>query len=69
VSRTTWSLSVLIAHGDREHMTDPLWSYRFAVRAKHVTSQVCRFDVLGDGHAMLRRAHDWARAGGPIRGG
>ncbi len=51
---------VLIAHGDREHMTDPQLSYRFAVRAKHVTSRVCRFDVLGDGHAMLRRAHDWS---------
>jgi hypothetical protein len=51
---------VLIAHGDREHMTDPRLSYRFAVRAKQVTSRVCRFDVLGDGHAMLRRAHDWS---------
>ncbi|MGH4010215.1 MAG: hypothetical protein ACRDTH_19005 [Pseudonocardiaceae bacterium] len=52
--------SVLIAHGDREHMTDPRLSYRFAVCAKQVTSRVCRFDVLGDGHAMLRRAHDWS---------
>ena len=52
--------SVLIAHGDREHMTDPRLSYRFAVRAKQVTSRVCRFDVLGDGHSMLRRAYDWS---------
>ena len=52
--------SVLIAHGDREHMTDPRLSYRFAVRAKQVTSRVCRFNVLGDGHAMLRRARDWS---------
>lgn len=52
--------SVLIAHGDREHMTDPWLSYRFAVRAKQVTSRVCRFDVPGDGHAMLRRAYDWS---------
>jgi pimeloyl-ACP methyl ester carboxylesterase len=51
--------SVLVAHGDREHMTDPRLSYRFAVRAKQVTPRVCRFDVLGDGHAMLRRPHDW----------
>ncbi|MGB9281777.1 MAG: alpha/beta fold hydrolase [Pseudonocardiaceae bacterium] len=51
--------SILIAHGNQEHMTDPRLSYRFAVRAKQVTSRVCRFDVLGDGHAMLRRAHDW----------
>jgi hypothetical protein len=33
-----------------KHMTDPRLSYQFAVRAKHVTSRVCRFDVLGDGH-------------------
>jgi hypothetical protein len=31
------------------------------VRAKQVTPRVCRFEVLGDGHAMLRRAHDWAQ--------
>ncbi len=52
--------SVLIAHGDRERCTDPRLSYRFAVRAKQVSSRVCRFDVLGDGHAMLRRAPDWS---------
>ena len=52
--------SVLIAHGDRERTTDPRLSYQFAVRAKHVTSRVCRFDVPGDSHAMLRRAHDWS---------
>jgi dienelactone hydrolase len=53
--------SVLIAHGDRERTTDPRLSLRFAVRAKQVTPRVCRFEVLGDGHAMLRRAHDWAQ--------
>jgi hypothetical protein len=52
--------SVLIAHGDRERMTDPWLSYRFAVGAKAVTERVCRFEVLGDGHAMLRRAGDWS---------
>ena len=52
--------SVLIAHGDRERMTDPWLSYQFAVRAKAVTERVCRFEVLGDGHAMLRRARDWS---------
>jgi hypothetical protein len=51
---------VLIAHGDQENMTDPRLSYQFAVRAKQVTSRVCRFEVLGDGHAMLRRAGDWS---------
>jgi pimeloyl-ACP methyl ester carboxylesterase len=52
--------SVLIAHGDRERTTDPRLSFSFAVRAKQVTARVCRFDVIGDGHAMLRRPHDWA---------
>lgn len=52
--------SVLIAHGDRERRTDPQLSHRFAVRARSVTDRVCRFEVLGDGHAMLRRARDWS---------
>ncbi|MFP5073017.1 alpha/beta hydrolase [Pseudonocardia nantongensis] len=51
--------SVLIAHGDRERMTDPAASYAYALRAREVTSRVARFDMLGDGHAMLRRAGDW----------
>lgn len=53
--------TVLIAHGDRERWTDPRESYAFALRAKRVTARVCRFDVHGDGHAMLRRAGDWHR--------
>lgn len=51
--------TLLIAHGDRERMTDPAESYAYALRAKRVTDRVCRFDVHGDGHAMLRRARDW----------
>lgn len=51
--------TVLIAHGDRERMTDPAQSYAYALRAKRVTDRVCRFEVHGDGHAMLRRARDW----------
>ncbi|MEJ8279140.1 alpha/beta hydrolase [Pseudonocardia spirodelae] len=51
--------AVLIAHGDRERMTDPAASYAYALRARAVTDRVARFDVLGDGHAMLRRAGDW----------
>ncbi|GEL26844.1 alpha/beta hydrolase [Pseudonocardia sulfidoxydans NBRC 16205] len=52
--------AVVIAHGDRERMTDPAGSYAYAVHAKQVTDRVARFDVLGDGHAMLRRAGDWS---------
>ncbi|MDT7651519.1 MAG: hypothetical protein QOI36_2925 [Pseudonocardiales bacterium] len=50
---------VLIAHGDREHYTDPRESYAYAVRAKRVTDRVARFDVHGAGHFMLNRAGDW----------
>lgn len=52
--------AVLIAHGDRERMTDPAASFDYAVRARRVTDRVARFDVHGDGHAMLRRAADWS---------
>jgi pimeloyl-ACP methyl ester carboxylesterase len=51
--------TVLIAHGDRDRTTDPAESLDYAVRARAVTDRVCRFDVHGDGHAMLRRARDW----------
>jgi dienelactone hydrolase len=51
--------TVLIAHGDRDGMTEPAESYAYAVRAKAATDRVCRFEVHGDGHAMLRRARDW----------
>lgn len=50
---------VLIAHGDRERMTDPRASLRYAQRVATVSDHVARFDVRGDGHAMLRRARAW----------
>lgn len=52
---------VLIAHGDQERMTDPADSYAYALRARKVTPEICRFVVQADGHAMLRRATDWHR--------
>lgn len=51
--------TVLIAHGDRDQLTDPAESYAYAVRAREVTDRVCRFEVRGDGHALLRRRRDW----------
>ena len=51
--------ALLIAHGDRERMTSPRLSFEYARAARQVSDRVCRFDVLGDGHAMLRRAADW----------
>jgi dienelactone hydrolase len=52
---------VLIAHGNRDTVTDPAESYAYAERAKAVTDDVCRFDVRGEGHAMLRRPGEWTR--------
>jgi alpha/beta superfamily hydrolase len=52
---------VLIAHGDKDRMTDPRASLAYAQRAKAVTDQVIRYDVRGEGHAMLRRADAWER--------
>ena len=51
--------TVLIAHGDRDRMTDPALSYSYAERAKEVTDAVARFDVRGEGHALLRRYREW----------
>ncbi|MDD7964138.1 alpha/beta hydrolase [Actinomycetospora lemnae] len=51
--------TVLIAHGDRERMTSPKASRWFAGRVATVSDRVARFEVLGDGHAMLRRARAW----------
>ncbi|WP_037055222.1 alpha/beta fold hydrolase [Pseudonocardia asaccharolytica] len=52
--------SVLIAHGDQERWTDPRESYAYALRAKQVTERTCRFEVPGDGHAMVRRPAEWS---------
>lgn len=51
--------TVLIAHGDRDTMTEPALSLAYAERAKSVTDDVCRFEVLGEGHALLRRYREW----------
>jgi dienelactone hydrolase len=53
--------TVLIAHGDRDRVTDPGLSYTYAERAKEVTDSVARFDVRGDKHALLLRYREWTR--------
>ncbi|GGS50014.1 MULTISPECIES: alpha/beta hydrolase [Actinokineospora] len=53
--------AVLIAHGDRDRTTEPALSFRFAERARRVTDRVARFDMRGEGHAMLRKAAVWTR--------
>ncbi|HEX3791101.1 MAG TPA: alpha/beta fold hydrolase [Pseudonocardiaceae bacterium] len=51
--------SVLIAHGDRDRWTSPTRSFEYARRARQVTDRICRFEVPGSGHSMLRRYADW----------
>jgi pimeloyl-ACP methyl ester carboxylesterase len=51
--------TVLIAHGDRDTVTEPALSHAYAVRAKDVTDAVCRFEIHDEAHAMLRRAREW----------
>jgi dienelactone hydrolase len=51
--------TLLVAHGDRERMTDPRASLWFARQVSTISDRVARFDVHGDGHAMLRRAGEW----------
>ncbi|HEX5404174.1 MAG TPA: alpha/beta hydrolase [Pseudonocardiaceae bacterium] len=50
---------VLIAHGDRDRWTSPARSYEYAVRSRSVTPSVCRFELRGAGHPMLRHATAW----------
>ena len=51
--------AVVIAHGDRDTWTDPARSEDYALKARSVTPDVCRFVVQGGKHAMLRRGGDW----------
>ncbi|WP_410649501.1 alpha/beta hydrolase [Amycolatopsis sp. cmx-4-54] len=53
--------AVLIAHGTKDRMTDPVASHAFAERAEKVTSRSARFEISGEGHAMLRRSRVWNR--------
>lgn len=48
-----------LVHSDRDRITDPRGSLRFAARARAAGAEVCRLVVPGSDHAMLRRAADW----------
>ena len=50
---------VVIAHGDGDRMTDPGRSRAYAMAAAVAGARVADFTVVGDRHAMLRRAADW----------
>jgi alpha-beta hydrolase superfamily lysophospholipase len=51
--------TVLIAHGDRDRITDPARSHQFAARARRYAPDVRWVSVPGDGHLLLRRARTW----------
>jgi dienelactone hydrolase len=49
---------VLLAHGDRDHVTSPAQTWAYAARAASVTD-VTAVPVPGGDHAMLRRARQF----------
>ena len=51
--------SVVIAHGQRDRVTDPAGSLEFALRGRRVAERLCRFEVARSGHAMLERFWLW----------
>ena len=52
--------TVLLAHGDRDKVTDPAGSRWFAAQAGRVTPDVRFVVVRGDNHAMLWRWGRWS---------
>jgi dienelactone hydrolase len=57
--RTLAGRRVLIAHGDRDRMTDPRASAAYARAAEPYAESVTFVSIAGDRHAMLRRARLW----------
>ena len=51
--------TLMLVHGTRDATTDPARSYALALRARPVASRVCRFEIVGAGHAMLDRPRLW----------
>jgi pimeloyl-ACP methyl ester carboxylesterase len=50
---------LLILHGDRDRMTSPPESARYAREAARIAESVGYVSVAGERHAMLRRAREW----------
>jgi pimeloyl-ACP methyl ester carboxylesterase len=50
---------LVIAHGDRDRITDPRQSHQFAERAEAVGAHVRWHLIPGAGHAMVRHADQW----------
>jgi pimeloyl-ACP methyl ester carboxylesterase len=61
---------VLILHGDQDRSDAPAsLSLAYAERARAVVPDLARFEVVGDGHYLLRRAIDcWAATTGFVLG-
>jgi dienelactone hydrolase len=57
--RTLAGRRVLIAHGDRDRMTDPRASAAYARAAEPYAESVTFVSIAGERHAMLRRARLW----------
>lgn len=49
----------VLIHSDLDRITDPRLSLDFARRARGAGTPVCRLELAGSDHAMLRRARDW----------
>ncbi|MEU6079201.1 alpha/beta fold hydrolase [Streptomyces sp. NPDC047108] len=54
-------VSTVIVHSDRDRVTEPRLSRVFAARARAAGAPVCRFEIKGSDHAMLRHAARWHR--------
>ncbi|GAA2153143.1 alpha/beta hydrolase [Kitasatospora kazusensis] len=61
--------TLLTLHGDRDRVTDPEATRRFAAQARTAGARVAGYTVSGDGHALLRRSADWHRATARLTGG
>ncbi len=51
--------TVVIAHGERDRITDPARSLEFARHAHPVAERLARFELGGTGHTMLQRLPTW----------
>ncbi|MFG2194520.1 alpha/beta hydrolase [Streptomyces sp. NPDC048639] len=51
----------VILHSDRDRVTEPWLSRALAERARAAGAPVCRFEIRGSDHAMLRHAAQWHR--------
>lgn len=53
--------SVVLLHGTRDRITSPRDSHAFADRARDLAKRLARFEITGEGHAMIKRPAVWTR--------